>query len=81
MKFIMRKDIPTLQKKESAICVDSLSIITHTKYEGLKELSLKNFEAIPVKTLQEITDFLNEAHSGSGGSGDFENIVIDGGEF
>lgn len=63
MKFILRKDIPTLAKGETGICIDSFSIITHTQFEGLREQSLKDIKAIPVGILEELRDFLNETYT------------------
>lgn len=63
MKFILRKDIPTLAKGETGICIDSFSIITHTQFEGLREQSLKDIKAIPVGILEELRDFLNETYA------------------
>ena len=62
MKSILREDIPTLQKGETAICIDSLSIIKYTLFEGIKEQSLKDVTKIPVEILQEIKQFLNETY-------------------
>lgn len=63
MKFILRKDIPTLVKGETGICIDSFSIITHTQFEGLREQSLKDIKSIPVETLEELRNFLNETYA------------------
>lgn len=62
MKFILRADIPTLVEGETAICLDSSSIIKYTAYEGLKEQSLKDLSKVPVAILEEIRDFLNDAY-------------------
>lgn len=62
MKFILRKDIPTLTKGETGICIDSFSIITHTQFEGLREQSLKDIKSIPVEILEELRDFLNATY-------------------
>jgi len=81
MKFILRNEIPTLQKGESAICIDSLSVITYTEYEGFREQSLKDFKKLPVVLLTEIKDFLNETHtdvkafSMEGTIGDIDTIL------
>lgn len=63
MRFILRKDIPTLVKGETGICLDSFSIITHTQFEGLREQSLKDIKSIPVETLEELRNFLNETYA------------------
>ena len=63
MKFILRKDVPTLAKGETGICIDSFSIITHTQFEGLREQSLKDIKSIPVEILEELRNFLNETYA------------------
>ena len=63
MRFILRKDIPTLAKGERGICIDSFSIITHTQFEGVREQSLKDIKAIPVEILEELRNFLNETYA------------------
>lgn len=63
MRFILRKDIPTLVKGETGICLDSFSIVTHTEFEGLREQSLKDIKSIPVEILEELRDFLNETYA------------------
>lgn len=63
MRFILRKDVPTLAKGETGICIDSFSIITHTQFEGLREQSLKDIKSIPVALLEELRNFLNETYA------------------
>ena len=63
MKFILRKDIPTLAKGETGICIDSFSIITHTHFEGMREQSLKDIKSVPVGILEELRNFLNETYA------------------
>lgn len=63
MKFILRKDIPTLVKGEIGICLDRFSIVTYTEFEGLKEHSLKDLTGVPVTLLEEVRNFLNEAYA------------------
>lgn len=63
MRFILRKDIPTLVEGETGICIDSFSIITNTQFEGLREQSLKDIKSIPVTILEELRNFLNETYA------------------
>ena len=72
MRFILRKDVPTLAKGETGICIDSFSIITHTQFEGLREQSLKDIKAIPVVILKELRNFLNETYAEISVDGSFE---------
>ena len=72
MRFILRKDVPTLAKGETGMCIDSFSIITHTQFEGLREQSLKDIKAIPVELLEELRNFLNETYAEISVDGSFE---------
>lgn len=66
MKFILEQDMGNLAIGERAICLDRLSYVKKSRYEGVIEIPLKDIRGIPKEDLRDIVNFLNDAYKDVG---------------